>query len=295
MRKKPYHSEELFEVLCTKLKEKGQMPENLEYSLPCREKYLVDTYEVVIHNNLDFGGNEGIYLNLRLYLRGEEKQFGTFKTLGETREDMIEMATLLANFITEFRDFVGDNMDDFSWDGYEVNALKEDGSKESWGWECATLEKALERKDQLLEKHGRVVIRDNRTRKETLYENTFKPFKTDDLQWLITREGKSYTFAEVRKYFSAQHDDFRFAAFKATIDLEDYSEEDKNQVAEYYYNDGWNEVKRTYGNNSDQIIAECAFEMLQSGDIERVTLPFADEDEAMKALDLYVERIGGAA
>ena len=299
MRKKPYDSEELFEAICNKLKEKGLMPKTLDYSLPCRDKYPVDSYEVAIRNNLDYGGSEGIYLTLRLYLCGEEKPFGTFKTLGETREDMIEMATLLANFVTEFRDFVDENIDDFTWRGFEVYPMKEDGTAENGGWECAKLEWALERKNQLLEKHDRVFIRDNKTRKITEYEK-FRPFKTDDCQWLLHKDGNAYTFAEVRYVGTG------YAAYQGSVDLDDISEGDRIEYAIPYYDpttsgaeNAYEELKRVNGNAADQILAECIFEQWSNGSLSKVTATCEDEEDAMALLDEYVNafvrRNGGAA
>ncbi len=290
MRKKPYDSEELFEVLCAKLKEKGQMPENLDYSLPCRDKYPVDTYEVAIRNNLDYGGSEGIYLDLRLYLRGEERQFGTFKTLAEDREGMVEMGKLLGNFVAEFRSYLNENIDDFTWDGFDVHGLKEDGAKEGWGYECATLERALDRKTELLRKYSKVMIRDNRTRKETIYVAPFKPFKTDDGQMLIKVDGRSYTFAEVRECWAdEEHDEDYYAVFSATVDLKDYDEAETDAILHRFYPGGRKEVKDTYKESEDQIIAECIFEELGFDCVSRVSEGTGDEDGAIRLLEEYAE------
>lgn len=172
--KKPMMSNDLFDVICRKLQEKGQLPEILEYQrADDLRPFPVDTYEVDIRNNLDFGGNEGIYLDLRLYLRGEERHFGTIKTLAEDRDGIVEMGKLLGNFIAEFRDYLNDNIDDFTWDGYDVHAVRADGSGRYYAVECRTLEKALMHKDELLQdpecRYEEVKVRDNRTREEKIY------------------------------------------------------------------------------------------------------------------------------
>ena len=61
------------------------------------------------------------------------------------------------------------NLDDFTWEGADVHALKENGDRMSWGYTCGTMESALKKKDELLKNHQQVVVRDNATRKEKIY------------------------------------------------------------------------------------------------------------------------------
>ena len=79
------------------------------------------------------------------------------------------MASLLADFIIEERRYVNDNLDDFTWEGADVYALKENGEKLNWGYSCRTVEAAMKRKDKLLRNHEQVSVRDNATRKEKIY------------------------------------------------------------------------------------------------------------------------------
>ncbi len=45
------------------------------------------------------------------------------------------------------------------------------GEKSKWGYSCGTMEAALKRKDELLMKYNKVIVRDNETREEKIYEN----------------------------------------------------------------------------------------------------------------------------
>lgn len=126
-----------------------------------------------MRNKLDYGGNEGIYLDLWIEYTVEGKRcangFGTFKTLSTDDEAMYIMAALLADFIIEGYAYVNDNLDDFTWEGVDVCPADESGKRIGWGYSCGTTEAALKRKDELLMKYNKVIVRDNATRKEKIY------------------------------------------------------------------------------------------------------------------------------
>ena len=131
------------------------------------------TYEFDLKSNLGYGGSEGIYLDLWIeYFEDDKKRtssIGTFKTLHENDEAMHTMAALLADFILEERAYVNANLDDFTWEGVDVYPLDESGNRLKWGYSCNNMEVALKRKDELLEKHPQVIVRDNATRKEKVF------------------------------------------------------------------------------------------------------------------------------
>jgi hypothetical protein len=64
---------------------------------------------------------------------------------------------------------VNKNLDDFTWEGADVHPI-ENGKKLDWGYSCRTMEAANRKKDELLEKYDEVIIRDNKTRKESVYK-----------------------------------------------------------------------------------------------------------------------------
>ena len=169
--KKPMTTDELFDKICAILKEKGKMPDILDYGLATHNPIPLKTCEFNLKSNLDYGGSEGIYLDLWIeYFEEDERNLhglGTFKTLEDDDSAMYTMAHLLADFILETCSYVGKNRDDFNWIGVDVHMLDENGEMVKWGYCCDSMEEALARKDELLEKYPEVIIRDNATRKET--------------------------------------------------------------------------------------------------------------------------------
>jgi hypothetical protein len=173
--KRPMTTAELYEKICEILKENGQMPDILDYGLAESHPVPVTTYEFWIRSNLDYGGREGIYLDLWIerYVDGKRENYslGTFKTLDDSPEAMRTMAQLLADFIVAERRYVNGNIDDFTWEGVNVYPVEE-GKKLNWGYSCSTMETAEQKKEELLGKYDQVIIRDNRTRRESIYRRT---------------------------------------------------------------------------------------------------------------------------
>ena len=174
-RKRPMTTEELFDIICEILKEKGKLPDILDYGLATHNPVPITNYEYGLRSKLDYGGNEGIYLDLWIEYtvdgKGCPSGLGTFKTLRTDDEAMHIMAALLADFIIEEYAYVNANLDDFTWEGVNVHVIEESGEKSKWGYSCGTMEAALKRKDELLMKYNKVIVRDNETRKEKIYEN----------------------------------------------------------------------------------------------------------------------------
>ncbi len=174
-KKRPMTTEELFNRINGILKEKGKLPDILDYGLATHSPVSITNYEYGLRNKLDYGGNEGIYLDLWIEYIADGKRcandLGTFKTLITDDEAMHIMANLLADFIIEEYAYVNANLDDFTWQGVDVHVIEESGEKSKWGYSCGTMEAALKRKDELLMKYNKVIVRDNATRKEKIYEN----------------------------------------------------------------------------------------------------------------------------
>ena len=172
---RPMTTEELFEKINSILIEKSKIPDILDYGHATSNPIPIRTYEFDLRNSLNYGGNEGIYLDLWIEYQVENEKrraaIGTYKTLYEDDNAMHIMASLLANFIIEEYSYVNKNMDDFTWEGADVHALNENGEKMNWGYTCTTMESALKKKDELLKHHQQVVVRDNATRKEKIYKS----------------------------------------------------------------------------------------------------------------------------
>ena len=169
--KRPMTTAELFDKIQDILKDKGKMPDILDYGIATSKPVPIRIYEFELKNNLDYGGSEGIYLDLWIeYFEGDERSMpdlGTFKTLEDDDKAMHTMANLLADFILETYSYVSRNRDDFNWTGVDVHMLDENGGMVNWGYCCDSMEEALVRKDELIEKYPEVIIRDNATRMET--------------------------------------------------------------------------------------------------------------------------------
>lgn len=172
---RPMTTEELFEKINSILKEKGKIPDILDYGNATSNPVPIRTYEFDLGSSLNYGGNEGIYLDFWIKYRVENEErraaIGTYKTLYEDANAMHIMASLLANFIIEEHSYVNKNLDDFTWEGADVYALKDNGERMNWRYTCGTMDAALKRKDELLKHHKKVVVRDNATRKEKIYES----------------------------------------------------------------------------------------------------------------------------
>ncbi len=171
--KKPMTTAELYEKVCSILKEQGKLPDILDYGLPAYHPVPITNYEFELRSNLHYGGSEGIYLDfwIEFYLDGKKcvNDLGTFKTLSIDDKSMHIMAALLADFIIGESNYVNANLDDFTWEGADVHPIDESGKRMEWGYSCGTMEAALKRKDELLKKYQKVAVRNNATRKEKIY------------------------------------------------------------------------------------------------------------------------------
>lgn len=169
---KPMTTEELFNKVYDILKEKGRIPDILEYGHVTGSPVSITTYEYELGSKLAYGGNEGIYLDIWIeYSANIKKQrIGIFKTLHESNDAMHTMAGLLADFIIEEHTYVNEHLDDFTWEGVDTYALDEKGKRCEWGYTCCDMEAALHRKDKLLKKYPQVIVRDNATRKEKSFK-----------------------------------------------------------------------------------------------------------------------------
>ncbi len=89
---KPMTTRDLFNKICNILKEKGRLPDILEYGSAASNPVPVTTYEYELGSKLAYGGNEGIYLDIWMeYSSGREEsrqKLGVFKTLYESADAM---------------------------------------------------------------------------------------------------------------------------------------------------------------------------------------------------------------
>ncbi|MBD5449763.1 MAG: hypothetical protein HDR28_06345 [Lachnospiraceae bacterium] len=176
--KKPMTTKDLFNKINGILKEKGKLPDILDYGLATDNPVPIKTCQFELRHNLAYGEIRGIYLNLWIeYFDKNEsykKGIGSFKTLKDDDAAMHTMASLLADFIIEGSIYIRTFADDFTWKGVNVYPMLSMGTRWRWHHFCNNMEAALKLKNELLEMYQYVVIRDNETREETLYQNRFE-------------------------------------------------------------------------------------------------------------------------
>lgn len=87
---------------------------------------------------------------------------------------MHAMAALEADFLIALHKLVNENLQDFTWSGYDLIPLDEDGNRKanSWGYEIQNPEKIMDYVNRMLS-GGCYAVRviDNATKKATDYEN----------------------------------------------------------------------------------------------------------------------------
>ena len=62
--KRPMTTEELLNIIYGTLKEKGSLPDILDYGLATQKPVPITDYEFDLKSNRNCGGNEGIHLGL---------------------------------------------------------------------------------------------------------------------------------------------------------------------------------------------------------------------------------------
>ena len=166
MRKEPITTTELFN------NNKGKLPDILDYANAARDAVPIKTENFSVKNNLDYGGSEGIYLDLFAEVYDGEgfvtHDLGVIKTLDEGVEAMEKMGTLLGSFIAETNAYVSENGDDFEWEGFAVRPVGRDGER-LCGIYVASLASAKEAALNYLEKYGSISICDYEGREERIY------------------------------------------------------------------------------------------------------------------------------
>ncbi len=100
--------------------------------------------------------------------------------------------------------------------------------------------------------------------------------RSDDLQ--IVKELDEYRFdlAQVENYPSPDS----FVVVRSNIDLRDYSDAEIDSFIHGFGYDNLQDLKDSYGDKSNQIIAECIFESLAFNEYDFMSEPFPSEKKA---------------
>ena len=170
-KRKKHSTKELFELIDKMLEEKGVKPDNLDYGLGGDALCIILSEEFAIVPRVVYGSSEGIYLDIRLegtegfVSTGNENivTLGTYKTLGESKEDYIKMAIIGAEFFFTLREYINSHSDEFNWTGTDALFFRK-GRPVGKVW-FSKMERAKASAETFLteEKEGYVMLRDNET------------------------------------------------------------------------------------------------------------------------------------
>ena len=180
LRERPYTAGELFNEVTAKMKKEGLLPDILDYPLGNDDRYPACFTDVdwIVESSLNYGGSEGIYLdlwasgNIRKNQRANMKTtvpLGTFKTPYTSRSAMRDMGILLADFIVETSDFVRRNTHNFEFEGCKILLRNDDGN--GYSSYAKTLEEAQKKAEEFRKKnqYPHIILLDLEKRTQTVY------------------------------------------------------------------------------------------------------------------------------
>ena len=204
-RKKPFTTVELFNVINERLKKKGVLPDILDYGIETSNAVELRSYQFDVIGIVNFGGSEGIYLDI--YADGivddsntrKKIELGTYKTLHDDIDDFKVMGNLNAEFVFAARKFIDEHLDDFEWSGFEVLFYKGNCKHYSYGYTYSTFDEAKNRIVRELKRPGatvtRAVITDNTNRTFTEFDpeavsnmelvQAFLNASVNQIEWLL--------------------------------------------------------------------------------------------------------------
>lgn len=164
MRTRPYTNIELFREVCKLV----ELPKNLDYYLPASDVCEIKSYEYSIWNSLNYGGSEGIYLDIGLEFTDRKIiRLGTFKTLDDSAEAMRIMGQLLADLVVAITGYINKNIDDFDWTGYAVRGFV-NGKPTSYGVIYSSLDRAMQEIEKTVDQYDAIRLFD-KSKREYLY------------------------------------------------------------------------------------------------------------------------------
>lgn len=166
-------TEQLFNRIIKDLKMKGYYPISVDYSNGNSWKSTdLETSDISILTNLDYGSSEGIYLNISFAFseNGIKKivPAGTVKTLGTEHVDMRTMAKLLGDFIYFGYSYIEEHSDDFLWSGRVIKFYKD--KEVAMSYYCSDEQKAEEIASKSLKSYSSIEICDLKTRTCSIYK-----------------------------------------------------------------------------------------------------------------------------
>lgn len=139
MKKHLYTNTEIFKLIMNQLQSEDRIPDILDYALAESDPVEIRNYEFDVLGAVNYGGSEGVYIDL--FLRGnigygwskECTKLGTIKTLRTDDDSFRQMAVLMADFQIAATRFVNAHLNDFTWLGYDVDYYRAGETERSYG------------------------------------------------------------------------------------------------------------------------------------------------------------------
>ncbi len=100
--------------------------------------------------------------------------------------------------------------------------------------------------------------------------------RSDDLQIVMQLDENRFELAQVQNFPSPDS----FVVVRGDIDLRDYSDAEIDSFIHVFGYDSLQDLKDSYGDKSNQIIAECIFESLAFNEYDFISEPFPSETKA---------------
>ena len=111
-----------------------------------------------------------------------------------------------------------------------------------------------------------------------------KFFKTDDLQWCRKISDHEFEFIEVRNQLNPDEYD----VVRGTVDVNEALNDEQIGDPTTGYYDSIDKVKEDYGDDWEQIVAECIFEQTLEVDLTSMG-PYPSEDEAENEVEKMIK------
>lgn len=214
-RMKPFTNAELFRLIWEMLKTEPDTEFDLgmlDYGIASGDVVPISNYQWDTIGIVNFGGSEGIYLDL--YADGivdasgirKRVPFGTFKTLRDDKTAFGLMGVLNADYVYAMRHFLNEHLDDFEWTGFNVRFYSNKKDDYLFGYSSfRTMEEAKKRicRDMKNGKYvvDRVVVQDNAkccyaefepSISDDVLVDAFLNGSNDDKEWLLGYPLSSY-------------------------------------------------------------------------------------------------------
>lgn len=196
---------DLFSKIVEILRQDNRIPDIIDY------EFVYFTTKTITNDKFElvcklFSGDDGstcLAIDIR-YSTGENEKLGVFRTTCNSGKAMQIMADFASDFIKEAESCMCENKADFIWEGYSVRAYNRAGIGCEWRY-VEDIPAARVIKNELLKHYRYVAIRDNTTRKETIFDGVREAYIHDK----AVRERLRTLLSKALNLYTGQHIGFR--------------------------------------------------------------------------------------